>query len=544
METHDSITDSGVPAEAWRPLHPLTPLSQTWSTFAALLGIFTYQTYDELVQLFSEEVLWGPGYWGYSMLTVIIFGVLAGGLLLTLLIGLYSWAAWRKMRFAITPEAVYFRSGIVSRNQRIAKLNRIQAVNITHPLFGRLFGLGRIDIEVAGGADSNVSFGLLKTAELEAVRLEILQHLRNQQAGSAVEAASLIPEGASLTPEQAGTAYDVTASITNTEAEGRLIFVVPVKRLLLAQAINIGVIIAFLGSLGAITCSIVLFIITGEIGALFSIGGVGVAFFTYLTKTISGNFNFRAYLADDGIRVRAGLTTTRAQTIAPHRIHSVTIDQPYFWRIFGWYRVRVGQAAFQGTENDTVDHSLLLPVGTREDMLRAVWMIFPDLGVTDPIGTIRAGLEDFGDGTGYVNNPERAKYFDWFTYRRNAHCLTDKVLLVRGGRVNRHLGILMYSRLQSVELRQGPLSRKLNLALVEVKMVNSSVAVENSSLTHLDPQVAQHLYWQLQQRAKQQRELENPQVWNQRVNAGLETNFATPNSNHLTQNVEQEETHE
>lgn len=559
MTKRDSITDSGVPEQAWRPLHPLTPLSQTWTTFAAILGIFTYNSYDNLTAIFKEDVLWGPGYWGYSMLTVIIFGVLVIALLLTLLIGLYSWAAWRKMRFAITTEAVYFRSGIISRNQRIAKLNRIQAVNIVHPLFGRLFGLGRIDIEVAGGADSNVSFGLLKTAELEAVRLEILQHLRAAREGVVTGETQIVSEGVAgdsqltegleqspssqkieidpvtgartLSPEQAQTAYDTTAGLLNSESEGRLIFEVPIRRLLLAQCVNMRVIIAFFGAMIFIGGAAVLFIFTREIAALFSVGSVGVAFLTYLASAIASNFNFRAYLAEDGIRVRAGLTTTRAQTIAPQRIHSVTIDQPYFWRIFDWYRVRVGQAAFQGTESDKVDHSVLLPVGTREDMLRAVWMIFPDLGVADPIGTIKAGLEGFGDGNGYVNNPVRAKYLDWFTSRRNAHCLTEKVILARGGRINRDLEILAYSRLQSVELKQGPFSRKLNLASVEVKMVGTAGLLTNRSLTHLDPVVARQLYRDLQERANQQRTLENPASWNQRVNSGLEANttFAPAN---------------
>lgn len=543
MAKKESITEIGLDPQQWRALHPLTPISQTWSVLAALLGLLTWQTYDELSQLFSAEIIWGPGYLGYSMFTVVLFAFLTGSLLVALLVGIYSYFAWRKMRYAITPEAVYFKEGIISRSQRSAKLNRIQAVNITHPFFGRIFGLGRIDIEVAGGAGSNLQFGLLKTSELEAVRLEILHYLRLAKNGETTVAATdalgnenrpttalLSGETNATVPAEMSTEipviYGLKDAVTNAEIEGNLIFSVPVGRLLLSQTVNIGIIFSLLAGIGSVASSLVLyFVLEGGFGALLGAGSFAFVIFSAVFNTFASNFNFRAYLAEDGIRIRAGLLETRSQTIAPHRIHAVHVEQPFFWRFFDWYRVRITQAAFQdaNTSSDKADVNILLPVGTRADMLRAVWMIYPDLGVAEPLQTLRVGIEGTGDGNGFINNPKRARIFNWITYNRNAHCLTEKVLLVRSGRITRHLTINSFSRLQSMYLAQGPVARWKDLAVVHLSMVGGVFSSAEIELGNVDEQVALRLFEELKQRSSEQRSLENPQAWAQRVHAGLDT---------------------
>ncbi|MGO3795915.1 MAG: PH domain-containing protein, partial [Pauljensenia sp.] len=98
-----------------------------------------------------------------------------GALLLFLLVaGLCSWLSWRATSYAVTDNAVWYRSGILFRSQRHARLDRIQAVDVVHPLLGRLFGLGRLSVEVAGGSGSNLTFGFLSTRVLDDLRAEIL----------------------------------------------------------------------------------------------------------------------------------------------------------------------------------------------------------------------------------------------------------------------------------------------------------------------------------------------------------------------------------
>ncbi|EEH64500.1 hypothetical protein HMPREF0044_0237 [Gleimia coleocanis DSM 15436] len=543
MARKESIADTGVSEAAWRSLHPVTPLAQTWAVFAGIFGYILFNLADDLRELFSSEVLWGPGYFGYSMIMVVIAGAVAGTLVISFLAGLFSWLAWRRMQYAITTEAVYYRSGIFFRSQRLARLNKIQAVNITHPLLGRIFGLGRIDIEVAGGAGSNLQFGLLKTAELERVRLEILQFSQAVKFGTTASvtdsSASEFSEYATgnlLAETQSGSDLEIAVSQTadplkvllNEETDGQLIYSVPLRRLLTATMVNMGVIISLLFLIAMVIGTLVLvFVFDAGWETFVALGVPALTGFSALRKTVTENFNFRAYLAADGIRVRAGLTETRAQTISPQRIHAVHIIQPYFWRLFDWYKVEISQAAFQGDEG-TKQTNILLPVGTRAEMLRAVWMVFPDLGVADPINVLRVGLEGFGDSEdfresgGFVNNPRRARIWDWFTYNRNAHMLTRRVLITRTGRITRRCSVFSYPRLQSLQISQGPWARRRKVAAISLHTVDHNAMVE-SALSHLDEQVAKNLFIELSRYALQRRQVEQLETWQARVRYGLTT---------------------
>ena len=77
-------------------------------------------------------------------------------------------------RFAVTDEAVHLRTGILFRQQRQARLDRLQAVDVVQPLLARLVGLAELKLEVAGGSGSAVSLAFLREADAEALRAELL----------------------------------------------------------------------------------------------------------------------------------------------------------------------------------------------------------------------------------------------------------------------------------------------------------------------------------------------------------------------------------
>ena len=250
-ERKETAVESGVAESEWRSLHPVTPLAKTWAVFAAFFAFVFYQFADVLKELTTLGLLetYGPA---------VVFLVIAAGI--------YSWIAWRKMGFAITHDAVYYREGILFRSQRHARLDRIQAVNITHPLIGRILGLGRIDIEVAGGTDSNFQLGLLKTRQLEDVRREVLSESRTaklRKAGKldADTAAGVLGSEAgvvstALENGQAGIdqAQGLGAPVDDLE---QIIYKVPAGRLAASLALNMGIIFSILVGLAIAAGSII-----------------------------------------------------------------------------------------------------------------------------------------------------------------------------------------------------------------------------------------------------------------------------------------------
>ena len=60
--------------------------------------------------------------------------------------------------------------------------------------------------------------------------------------------------------------------------------------------------------------------------------------------SLPGKMQYNIAGTPDGLRVGRGLLTTNSDTIAPGRIHAVEIQQPFWWRMLGWYRVRINRA--------------------------------------------------------------------------------------------------------------------------------------------------------------------------------------------------------
>ena len=152
----------------WHRVSLVTPVLEGWKIVTGVLAFVTVQNLDELVRAYrfiSEHGFTLGGGIGYYLLGLIAFIALWVGL------GLLSW--WRRA-YAVDADGVYLRSGILSRKLRTARLPRIQSVDVVHPLLGRIFGLGQLTVEVAGGRDSRVVIGFLTTRELQTLRDRIL----------------------------------------------------------------------------------------------------------------------------------------------------------------------------------------------------------------------------------------------------------------------------------------------------------------------------------------------------------------------------------
>ncbi len=162
------LSSDGIAPEDWKYLHPLTYLPRV----AGSLGGVAAATVWALQWGSARVVGEGGSAWAASVgsLPVLLgLALVAAGALLAL-----SYLSWRMTRYAITPSAVWFRSGILSRSQRHARVSRIQSVNLSYSLLGRIVGLGYLDIEVAGGAESSIKLGLLPSSRLDELRALLL----------------------------------------------------------------------------------------------------------------------------------------------------------------------------------------------------------------------------------------------------------------------------------------------------------------------------------------------------------------------------------
>ncbi|MFD1214963.1 PH domain-containing protein, partial [Arthrobacter sp. GCM10027362] len=173
-------------AGTWHRVHPVSPLVRGWIALAAIAYFFGRDGFEAL---FRGETLWvaadGRLGWTAAVLAVVLV-LLVGGYLLS----------WWVTRYQITSEHVRVDSGILFRQHRQARLDRVQAIDIVQPLLARIFALAELKFEVADAGESAVRLAYLPLADAQRLRAAILAHA----AGVRLDPAK--PEEAPEAPEQ------------------------------------------------------------------------------------------------------------------------------------------------------------------------------------------------------------------------------------------------------------------------------------------------------------------------------------------------------
>lgn len=540
----------------WQRMHPVTPLLEGWKVIAALLAFLTYQNADEAYQAYQAISKEGLPF-SQSQLVWILPAV---GAVLVLL-GIALFLGWRYKTYAVDRDGVYLRSGVLTKQLRIARLPRIQSVDVVHPLLGRVFGLGQLTVEVAGSGDSRVVLGYLPTARLEELRDLILDLAAGAQTNGAGRAASdrasqepgsaEAPEAATASPlaapaQDGGPAgaglaprgfEDAAAAppAGGRQREEYPLYEVDTKVLIgsilrSAAIVTTAVIVVVFAILFVVTLTAS---DTADLGEL--IGVIVPMAIMPLTAVgvVWGRFNrgwrFRAFATPAGIRVRYGLTADTSSTLPPGRVHAVSLQQGPLWRGKDWWKVvacvagreSVDSSSGQVQENGS---NILLPVGDRDTALRALWLVTPNLGVADPDALLEAvlsGMDDdgVGDPGAPISSPERGlirisprgRVFSPLAWCREGIVLTDTCVILRTSRLWRNTSVVPYERIQSVNISQGPLARRRRLAKIELCMV--SIGQVSTGMSNLDLGDAAALERVISDRALRRRRAERIDRW-------------------------------
>jgi putative membrane protein len=464
----------------WHRMHPLTPVVRSWRILVVAL-IFAGQSQGDV--LLSGNWLRELGTSSASgrvaliALGAVVTGVgLAGGLA-------YGW--WRASRFRIGEESLELYQGILFRQHRSARLDRVQTIEVAQPFVARLAGLARLTLEVAGGGDSKVQLEYLTEADAQSLRNHLLARAAGVEYGAGEEA---------------------------PEAPEHPVAEVPVPRLLLSLLLSGPVIVMSVCLVGLVIAAVLDHSPRSIAAALPAmLGAAGLVWGRF-----NGGFNFRIGTSPDGLRVRYGLLEHRAQTVPPGRVQAVRLRQPLLWRWPDWWAVEVNIAGVQaGGQQEQATGSHLLPVGSREEAIRVLALVLPDLGVAapyDPWQVVQAGLTGSSPADGYLVAPARARWVDPIGWRRTGVWVTAQALLIRRGRIWRQLDVVPHARTQSLGLAQGPLQRRMRVASF---VLHSTPGPVQPVVAHLDEVDAARLLADQALRAEGARGASGPERWMQ-----------------------------
>ena len=238
------------------------------------------------------------------------------------------------------------------------------------------------------------------------------------------------------------------------EAPETVLHTVPFGRLVGSILLRVPVLVGMVLAVGLVCFAAY----TGHWELLFVQGPLLFGLGQGVLSTVLTDGGFTIARSPDGLRIRRGLTETRAQTVPPGRVQAVRLVEPLLWRLRGWARLEVTVAGYG--RGRTGDSTSLLPVSPRVeayDLMRSV--------VAGAIGDeAYAGPESVP----LVPVPRRARWVDPVGWRRLAVGADAWVFVSRRGVLRRELDVMPHAKIQSVRLSQGVLQRRLRLASVHL----------------------------------------------------------------------------
>lgn len=457
---------SGLADGEWHRLHPATPLLRGGVAVIVLIGIVVGQLRERIV----DWAVGAPDVGGDPIDALIRHGLVpiaigvAAVVILLCVVGFYF--SWRMHTFRITGNELEVRSGLLIRTHRRGKLDRIQAIDITRPVFARLFGAARLVVRVAGN-DGDIQLAYLNGRVADALRSDLLRLASGVRASEGVAAP---PSGGS----------SVSAILDQRVQE----FIAPELDPTLAapdQVIRMhpGRVIgsALLGR------GLISFLVFLVIAIVLVVNGLGIAvvgilipyligFVSVTWRRITRNLRYTVAATPDGLRIGSGILSTSNETLPPGRVHAIQLSQPLLWRPFGWWEVRVNLAS-RGRQQgrDQRSPSSLLPVGTREEALKVLEFVLPHL----PLDVLVMGLGKGSQEDAFTHAPRRTAWLHPFAWRRTGFILDDDAVILRRGAFERELVVVPTARIQSVSIEQGPIDRAMRTAGFQVHPVHGPV---------------------------------------------------------------------
>jgi putative membrane protein len=406
LSTHEILAAAPSGIGGWHRLHPLSPVVRT--------GRVLYV----LVILLATAIASGDA---SSARFFVDVGLAAA-------LGTAGVISWLVTRWRVEDGTLRIETGLIRRSSQRFPLVQIQAIDTIRPVMARVLGLAELRLRMAGHAGRSGRLAYLTERDADLLRARLL---------------ALAHGIAEHTPEP----------------PQRILLSVPTGRLIgsvFLTPLGLGVIV--------VVATLISAAVADPATAGASIGGTAVSIivmFTAVWRRFSGNFELTVSEAPDGLRVRAGLLTTSAETIPLGRVQAVRMIQPLLWRPLRWCRMQVdiaGRHHAEG-ESEAEGHQLreVLPVGIPEEARLLLDRVIP----SPPPNRSRA------PSRARWKTPLRYHYLSW---ARNKTCV-----VTTSGRVARVTDWVPLAKVQSLRWVQGPLQRRLRLATIHVDTAGRNI---------------------------------------------------------------------
>ncbi len=397
-----------------RPAKRLSPLTPVVRSFVLVVAVAA-SSWDDLLRGSL-----GP-------LALIMLALLVAG-------AAYGTASWLRTRYWIEAGELRVDTGVISRQSRRIRVDRLQGIDIVQPFVARLFGLAELKMDVAGGGAREGSLAFVTLREAQALREALLA-----RRDAVRRARSDAPEPVEGEP----------AGSPSVPVPERVLAALDLRTLAISMVLSPDAIALAVGGVALV----VAYALTGAVVFAPALP-VAIGLSLALLRRLSAHYRFTVAETSAGLQVRRGLFELSTQTIAVARVQGVVISEPLLWRRLGWARLDVSIAGYAGaSEGDGKPAaSTVMPVAPLPLVHWLARRVLEAAGSPDP--TV----------VSLTAPPRRARWVAPVGRRFHAVGVGDDVLVSRRGALTRRTHVVPHERVQSLRLEQGPWQRRLGLA--------------------------------------------------------------------------------
>ncbi len=431
--------------------HPLTPLIRGWVVLLALVvGVGR-----EFIPDGSEpDGGLPPLQWLFGGIGVVV-----------LIAGLAGFLSWRFTRFVVDAAELRIDTGwLVRTSQRIA-FERVQSIDVVQPFVARFFQLAELRIDIGGGESAQLRYLSLRRA------YELRDYLLARARGHRDAQATTVD-------------LSVDSRLTDLHEQDEVLVQLTPGTLALAAVTSHEFFGILLGGAAAVGISLYFDLGWASLGILIPTGSALIGF---IAQRITGQFNYTLSRRPTGLRISRGLTSLTSQSLPPRRVQAVQISQSLIWRRLGFYRIDlavVGWGPLTGDEDARGVSTIMLPAGTTAEVATALAALWPS-------GDYRQVALTPAPKAARWLHPLSAPFLKWG--------FDDRFFVSQHGWLVRRWQIVPHARAQSVQVSQGPLSRRLGLADVAVHTAGLQLAtrakgVDEAPLREQLARLQEHLH--------------------------------------------------
>lgn len=369
-------------------LHPLAYLSSAisfvknmffpvvilvWNTNLSSINVF------EIMSTMSTTIV--------LLLAVAVIFIVAGSLIEML--NIY------RTRFWIENNKFHYHDGVFVKREKELNIRRIDSVDITEPLYLRIFGASRLKVTTPG---EGLTIAVMK--KTQAVKLQDTLYQEKEKLESD-EVTNREENHAVSTPVDASNETTITEEQAVVETKEREVLYEMTGRMLILMAMTSGALGSFLAIVVGLTGSFSAAFIEDIIEGYFEIFetyirmpvvavSIAVILFVVVAYTIGTiliaikYYNYKLMKRNDDLIVEYGLLEKKHQSVNIKRVQGIVIQDSVIRRLFGFYNLSVIISSDSLSTSEGGNKITLLPFVRRKQLYEIIHDIFPNYHMEVP----------------------------------------------------------------------------------------------------------------------------------------------------------------